>query len=105
MCTACGAGLYGSAGRAGANNTVESKRIIAAVVAIFVGAFGIHKFVIGDARQGLIRLGLLFAAMVVTLGLGGIVLMIIGIIEGVIYLTSSDADFIRVYQEGHKAWF
>ena len=43
--------------------------------------------------------------MVVTLGLGGIVLMIIGIIEGVIYLTSSDADFIRVYQEGHKAWF
>jgi len=88
-----------------ANNSVESKRIISAVVAIFVGAFGVHKFVMGDTRQGFVRVGILAAAMIFTLGFGAIPLMIIGIIEGVTYVTMSDADFIRVYQEGHKAWF
>jgi len=105
LCTHCGAGLHGAGGRAVANNSVESKRIISAVVAIFVGAFGVHKFVMGDTRQGFVRVGILAAAMIFTLGFGAIPLMIIGIIEGVTYVTMSDADFIRVYQEGHKAWF
>ena len=34
-------------------------------------------------------------------GIGGI----IGLIEGIIYLTKSDADFIQTYQVGKKEWF
>ena len=30
---------------------------------------------------------------------------IIGIIEGIIYLTKSDEEFVRTYIYGHKGWF
>ena len=30
---------------------------------------------------------------------------VIGLIEGIIYLTKSDADFIAIYQIGKKSWF
>ena len=36
-----------------------------------------------------------------TCGAGGL----IGLIEGIIYLTKSDDEFQRVYIEGKKAWF
>jgi hypothetical protein len=38
---------------------------------------------------------------VLTCGLGGV----IGIIEGIIYLTKSDEEFQKIYIEGKKAWF
>ncbi len=37
----------------------------------------------------------------VTCGLFGIV----GLIEGIIYLTKSDAEFVATYINGHKGWF
>jgi hypothetical protein len=30
---------------------------------------------------------------------------IIGLIEGIIYLTKSDEEFIEMYQINHKGWF
>lgn len=30
---------------------------------------------------------------------------VIGIIEGIIYLTKSDEDFFNIYQAGKKPWF
>ena len=40
-----------------------------------------------------------------TCGVGGTVMYIIGLIEGITYLTKTDAEFIRVYQQGKKEWF
>lgn len=75
----------------------ESKRILAGVLAILLGGFGVHKFVLGYTMQGLIQLGI----TVITCGFGGL----IGLVEGIIYLTKSDEEFVRVYQQGRRGWF
>lgn len=33
------------------------------------------------------------------------VMVLIGLIEGIVYLTKSDEEFIAVYQKGRKGWF
>jgi TM2 domain-containing membrane protein YozV len=77
-------------------STQQSKRITAGILAILVGWLGVHKFYLGYTTPGIIQLilGLCF-------GIGGI----IGLIEGIIYLTKSDADFVQTYQVGKKDWF
>jgi len=72
----------------------ESKRVLAGVLAILLGGFGIHRFVLGDVLGGLIR-------FILCLGFGGL----IGLIEGIIYLTKSDEEFVQMYQVEKKAWF
>ena len=79
----------------------ESKRVIAGVLAILLGPFGVHKFVLGYTTQGIIML----AITVVTCGIGAAVTSIIGLIEGVVYLTKSDEEFIYMYQTNKKEWF
>lgn len=75
----------------------ESQRIACGVCGILIGGLGVHRFILGDSMGGLIRLGI----TVVTCGAGGL----IGLIEGIIYLTKSDAEFVQTYQIGKKAWF
>lgn len=81
------------------NNPVpqENKKILAGVLAIVLGGFGVHKFILGYTQEGIIQLIL----GVVTCGIGSI----IGLVEGIIYLTKTDEDFYQTYQVGKKAWF
>ena len=76
---------------------VQSKKTVAGILAIVVGWTGAHKFYLGYTTPGIIQL----LVSVCTCGAGGIV----GFIEGIIYLTKSDADFIATYQVGKKEWF
>ncbi len=73
------------------------KKIVAGILGILVGSLGVHKFVLGYTTEGIIQI----AISVVTCGVGGI----IGIIEGIIYLTKSDEDFVRTYIQNKKGWF
>ena len=103
LCTRCGVGLHGSAARGGENGAVESKRIVAGALAFFVGAFGVHKFYLGNKKQGFLRLCItIFGAILI---LPAVAMMICAWVEAVIYLTKTDADFIRIYQQEQKAWF
>lgn len=77
------------------------KKIVLGVVAILLGSLGIHKFIMGQKTPGLIML----LVTVLTCGFGGIVMSIIGIVEGIMYLTKSDEEFYRVYGVEKKAWF
>lgn len=79
----------------------ESKRIAAGVCGILVGWLGVHKFILGYSAQGLI----LLLATVLTLGIAGFITGLIGLIEGIVYLTKSDADFVRTYQTNRRNWF
>ena len=72
------------------------KKIVAGVLAILLGSFGAHKFYLGNTKTGIIQIVLSLLC-----GIGGL----IGIIEGVIYLTKSDADFVATYVTGKKQWF
>lgn len=79
----------------------ESKRVISGILGILLGSLGIHKFVLGYTTEGLIML----AICVLTCGIGGAVTSLIGLIEGIIYLTKSDEEFIYIYQSNKKGWF
>ncbi len=87
------------------NATGENKKILAGVLAIILGAFGIHKFVLGYNKEGIIMLAVTFILGALTCGVGAGVTSIIGLIEGIIYLTKSDEEFYNTYQAGQKPWF
>lgn len=74
----------------------ENKKVLAGVLAILLGGLGVHKFILGYTKEGIIQLILGFAC-----GIGAV----IGLIEGIIYLTKSDEDFYNTYQVGKKGWF
>lgn len=83
----------------------ESKRIIAGILAIFLGPLGIHKFVLGYTREGLIMLALSILLFLFTCGFSYFAMEIVGFIEGVIYLTKTDEEFVSEYQINKKPWF
>jgi TM2 domain-containing membrane protein YozV len=87
--------MYGS-GQQDLQRLGADKKIIVGICAILLGGFGVHKFILGYTNEGIIQLvlGLCF-------GIGGI----IGIIEGIIYLTKSDEEFARTYLIEKKPWF
>ena len=79
----------------------SNKKLAAGLLGIFLGAFGIHKFVLGYTTSGVIML----VITVLTCGLGGFVMGVIGLIEGIIYLTKTPEDFQATYIDGRKEWF
>ena len=79
----------------------EGKRIAAGICGILIGALGIHKFVLGLNTAGTIML----LVSVLTCGIGAIPMHVIGLIEGIIYLSKSDEDFYQTYVVGRKEWF
>jgi len=72
------------------------KKVPAGIFGILLGWLGIHKFYLGYTKEGVIQLilGLLC-------GVGGI----IGLIEGIIYLTKTDEEFVATYITGKRPWF
>lgn len=79
----------------------DGKRIAAGVCGILLGALGVHKFVLGYTSEGLIML----LITIFTCGLGAVPIGIIGLVEGIIYLTKSPADFERIYVRNKRGWF
>ena len=120
-CTNCGTMLpftpmpmqhvpnYSTAQPAGAD-----KKIAAGICGILLGGFGVHKFILGYQKEGIIMLsinvgslillivscGLLFPLAFVSMGIG-----IVGLVEGIIYLTKSDEEFVQTYIRNQKPWF
>jgi len=75
----------------------ESQRVLAGILALLLGSLGVHKFVLGYTKEGIIQIIITF----VSCGIAGI----IPFIEGIIYLTKTDEDFIEIYQNNYKGWF
>lgn len=80
------------------------KKIAAGICGILLGWLGIHKFVLGYTKEGVIML-LLGTVGILLLGFGPMIAGIIGLIEGIMYLTKSDEDFVATYVNGKKGWF
>ena len=96
----------------GLNNAIgggENKKILAVVLAIILGAFGVHKFILGYQKEGFILLGITIVGFVLScVGIGIFLVwatVLIGLIEGIIYLTKSEEEFYNTYQAGQKPWF
>lgn len=78
-----------------------ANKIPAGVCGILLGSLGIHKFILGYTGAGLVML----LVTVLTCGIAGAVMHLIGLIEGIVYLCKSDEDFVRTYVDGRKEWF
>lgn len=83
------------------NSDISGKKLAAGICGILLGTLGIHKFVLGYNTEGLIML----LVSLLTSGLVAPVMGIIGLIEGIIYLTKSDEEFYRTYIASKKGWF
>ncbi|MDP4707706.1 MAG: TM2 domain-containing protein [Cyanobium sp. MAG_237] len=84
---------------------ISNKKLAAGLTGIFLGAFGVHKFILGYTKPAVIMLVVSLAGGVVTCGLASFVMGVIGLIEGIIYLTKTDAQFQVQYLDGQQDWF
>ena len=73
------------------------KKILCGILGIVFGGLGIHRFILEDTKGGILRI-------LISLGTCGVG-SVIGLVEGIIYLTKSDEEFVRIYIEGKKEWF
>ncbi|MFB6284233.1 MAG: NINE protein [Halobacteria archaeon] len=76
ICPHCGVRIHSS---------TETDRVTAAIFAILLGGLGAHKFYLGKTGQGVLYLCFFWT----------LIPAIVGLIEGIIYLTESDQEFER----------
>lgn len=92
-------------------NPRASNKIAAGICGILLGGFGVHKFILGYSGAGGIMLAITLCSVfggILTCGLlwpAYGVIHVIGLVEGIIYLTKSDDEFVRIYVDGRKEWF
>lgn len=97
-----------------AKSVGADKKLAAGLCAVILGGLGIHKFVLGYQKEGIILLsvnvgsialfvlscGLLFPLAFVPMAIS-----VITLIEGILYLTKSDEEFYNTYILNKKFWF
>ena len=79
--------------------------VAAGLLAIFLGVFGVHKFYLGYHTTGFIMLGVTILGSLLTIGIAAGVVWLIGVIEGIIYLTKSQSEFERLYVFNKREMF
>lgn len=88
----------------------SSKKLAAGLCGILLGGLGIHKFILGYNNTAIIMLATTLACSVVGACLifpllGSVAMSVIGLVEGILYLTKSDEEFYQTYMVGKKEWF
>ncbi|MCD7801205.1 MAG: TM2 domain-containing protein [Ruminococcus sp.] len=83
----------------------EKSKIAAGLFALFFGSLGVHKFYLGYTRDGVITLLVTIIGGILTVGIAPFVMGMIGLIEGILYLTKSDEDFKNTYVINKRPWF
>lgn len=93
-------------GSGGSSAPVSSAdRNVAAVLAILFGAFGVHKFYLRYYLPACLMLGITLLGGFVGLPLMSWAVWVVAIIEGVLYLSKSQAQFYQTYVAGRREWF
>jgi TM2 domain-containing membrane protein YozV len=93
----------GSAATSGSKN-----KVAAGLLAILLGAIGVHKFYLGFTGPGLVFLLVNTVGFLITwvmLFVPNMVLGVIALVEGIIYLTKTDEEFEQQYVVQKKQWF
>ena len=98
------AAIGAAAGVAAGTASGRKDRVAAGVLGICLGGLGIHKFYLGYNRQGVIHLAIFFGGLIL-IGIPTIAISVIGLVEGIIYITKSDEEFEQTYVYEAKEWF
>lgn len=83
----------------------DSKKLTAGICGILLGYFGIHKFILGYTTEGIIMLLLTVIGSWFTCGITGYAMAVIGLVEGILYLTKTDQEFYQTYVLNRRGWF
>ncbi|MFT3788879.1 MAG: TM2 domain-containing protein [Tepidisphaeraceae bacterium] len=79
----------------------KNNKVAAGICGILLGGLGVHKFILGLTTPGVIML----CVTVLSCFMLSPIMSIIGIVEGIIYLTKTDEDFYQTYAVQKKGWF
>lgn len=75
------------------------------MLGILLGSLGIHKFYLGYTTPGLIMLLVSVIGGILSIGIATAVMGVIGLVEGIIYLTNTNEQFNATYVQNEKPWF
>jgi TM2 domain-containing membrane protein YozV/ribosomal protein L40E len=106
VCIKCGVALYGApaaapgpppasypgavpGGYPGAPPNPLKSKLVAGLLGIFVGCFGIHRFYLGYNTIGVIQVLVTVVGGIITCGVGWLAGWIWGLVEGILILTGS----------------
>lgn len=102
VCIKCGVALYAPPGAApagyqgaaptgypGAPGGPLKSKLVAGLLGIFVGCFGVHRFYLGYTTIGVIQVLVTVIGGIITCGVGWIAGWIWGLVEGILILTGS----------------
>ena len=87
-----------------------TRKVPAGIAGILLGSFGLHKFLMGFPRAGMTMLAISVAARFLAwlhFPLAGTVawgMVVLGFVEGIIYLVKNDGDFYRDYVIKRQEW-
>ena len=73
----------------------EKSKVVYGILAILLGALGIHKFYLGDTKNGVIYLLITVCTGTILAFIPGI----LGLISGIMALIKSDEDFAKYAEE------
>ena len=79
----------------------KKDKMVAGLLGIFLRSLGIHKFYLGYIKTAVIML----LVSLLTCGIGAPIMEIVGLVEGIMYLTKSDDEFQNTYVINQKTWF
>ncbi len=87
------------------DSEISNKKLAAGLTGIFLGHLGIHKFILGYTTPGIIMIVVAYVGGFFTCGASWVVISIIGLIEGIIYLSKTNSEFEAMYLDSDKSWF
>ena len=87
-----------------------SKKAAAGICGILIGGLGVHKFILGFPVSGTVMLvvwlfGFITGSCLIIPLFACMAMGVIGLIEGILYLTKSDEEFYDTYAIQRKEWF
>jgi len=87
-----------------ASQAGEPNRLVAGLIALFIGTIGIHKFYMGYNRAGLIML-LVSVFGAILLFIPTVIMGLIAFIEAITYLMATDEEWHQRYVVNERPWF
>lgn len=89
-------------------SVADKNRVVAALLAFFLGGLGVHKFYLGKNQAGAIMLVLTMVGLLTSIVLIGLPILFgvgaVAFVECIIYLLTSDEEFDAKYVRGNKEW-
>ncbi|WP_426595436.1 TM2 domain-containing protein [Cellulomonas sp. McL0617] len=80
---------YGPGPYAPGYDPLAKSKVVAGLLGIFLGHFGVHRFYLGYNREGLTMLLIAVVGGIVTCGIAWIAVGIWGLVEGILYLVGT----------------